>query len=282
LVSLNASPARGIFNKSFWSIEEFLMQGKFIRHTAFLLAVLVTIGLCVLDAGAQTRKKRRTHRATKRVVTNPPITPPKSQTPATSEEKIIPADEPAEEGEQNGAEVKPKKTKSESKSDDEDMQQTINALSNQVDRLTDKLTQMQENDKSLIDMERLTRAEQRAESLRSQQVDVESKLADLQSKLDQIEYALKPENIERVTQGYGTTRPEEARDSRRRQLENERSRTLAQIKILETSRARLETACANADAEVDLLRRKIQQQQDSAASAPPPEQRPANSKRKPQ
>ncbi len=50
------------------------------------------------------------------------------------------------------------------------MQQTINALSNQVNRLTDKLTQMQGNDRSLLDMERLTRAEQRSESLRSQQL----------------------------------------------------------------------------------------------------------------
>ena len=32
-----------------------------------------------------------------------------------------------------------------------------------------------------MDMERLSRAEQRAEALRSQQVEVESKLADLQS-----------------------------------------------------------------------------------------------------
>ena len=71
------------------------------------------------------------------------------------------------------------------------MQDTINSLSNQVDKLNDKLSQMQENDRSLIDMERLTRAEQRAESLRVQQVDVESKLADLQSKLEQIEYLLK-------------------------------------------------------------------------------------------
>ena len=136
------------------------------------------------------------------------------------------------------------------------MQDTINALSNQVDRLNDKLSQMQENDRSLIDMERLTRAEQRAESLRAQQVDVESKLADLQVKLEQIEYALKPENIERAA-GFGTVHPEEARETRRRQLESEKARTQAQIRILETSRARLETAVNTADAEVDALRRRI-------------------------
>ena len=55
--------------------------------------------------------------------------------------------------------------------------------------------------------------------------------------------------------------PEEARDTRRRQLESERSRVLAQIKILETSRARLATSVATADAEVDSLRRKIEMQQ---------------------
>jgi predicted nucleic acid-binding Zn-ribbon protein len=140
------------------------------------------------------------------------------------------------------------------------MQQTIHALTNQVDRLNDKLTQMQQNDRTLIDMERLTRAEQRAESLRAQQIDTESKLADLQSKLDQLEYELKPENIERAS-GYGTVHPEEARDARRRQLEGERTRVLSQIKILETSRSRLEQSVGSADAEVDNLRRKIELQQ---------------------
>jgi uncharacterized protein YlxW (UPF0749 family) len=90
--------------------------------------------------------------------------------------------------------------------------------------------------------------------------------------MDQIDYALKPENIERVTSGYGTTRPEEARDSRRRQLEGEKARLQAQLRILETSRARLETAVANADAEADLLRRRVQQQD---AVAPPIEATPA-------
>jgi predicted nucleic acid-binding Zn-ribbon protein len=109
-------------------------------------------------------------------------------------------------------------------------------------------------------MERLTRAEQRAESLRTQQVDVESKLADLQSKLELIEYQLRPENLEQAS-GYGTVHPEEARAARRRALEGERARAQAQIKILETSRTRLETSVVTADAEVDSLRRKIEAQQ---------------------
>jgi DNA repair exonuclease SbcCD ATPase subunit len=209
-------------------------------------------------------------------VTNPVIAPQGSEQPtAAGSEKIIStADEPNPQPEETTESVRPKKGKAKS-SDEADMQQTINSLSNQVDRLNDKLTQMQETEKTRLDMDRLTRAEQRSESLRAQQVDVESKLADLQSKLEQIEYQLKPESIERVG-GFGTVHPEEARDARRRQLENERSRVLAQIKILETSRARLETSVAAADAEVDALRRKIEMQQatQDASGVTTPEPRP--------
>ncbi len=140
------------------------------------------------------------------------------------------------------------------------MQQTITTLSNTVNRLNDRLTAMQEDDRYLLDMERLTRAEQRAESLRAQFIDVQSKMADLSAKLEQVEYYLKPENIDKATQGLGSTRPEDARDARRRQLENEKGRLQAQLAILETSRKRLELAISTADSEVDLLRDRLNQQ----------------------
>lgn len=244
------------------------MQSRFIRFSSLLLVIVIGLSVCAIDAAAQRRRKRRVHRVrrpvvTRRVITNPAIAPAGSEQPsAPDSEKIIStADQTVGEPEQDAESTQPKKRNGSTKnSNDGDMQQTINALSTQVDRLNDKLTQMQQNDRTLIDMERLTRAEQRAESLRAQQVDVESKLADLQSKLDQIEYQLRPENIERAG-GFGTVHPEEVRDARRRQLENERGRVLAQVKILETSRTRLETSVATADAEVDSLRRKIEMQQ---------------------
>jgi hypothetical protein len=244
------------------------MQRRFIRYGSFLLAVLIALSVCSLDADAQRRRKRRARRVTKPavtkpVITNPAIAPQGSEQSAQGEtEKIIStADESTSDTEQTTESATPKKSNGSNKSSDSpDMQQTINALSNQVDRLNDKLTQMQQNDRTLIDLERLTRAEQRAESLRAQQVDVEGKLADLQSKLDLIEYQLRPENIERSA-AYGTVHPEEARDGRRKQLESERTRVLAQIKILETSRTRLEQSLVTADAEVDALRRKIEVQQ---------------------
>jgi chromosome segregation ATPase len=240
------------------------MQNRFLRQTAFLLSLIVLLSLCVVDAGAQSRRRRRSRRVrrppvVRPVVTNPAIAAPGSEQEAIGPdgERIISTADQTTETEPVTEAGSPKKNTSTRPAD---MQQTINQLSNQVDRLNDKLTQMQQNDRTLIDMERLTRAEQRAESLRAQQLDTESKLADAQSKLEQIEYQLRPENIERAA-GYGTTHPEEAREARRRQLENEKSRLLAQTKILETSRARLETSVATADAEVDNLRQRIELQQ---------------------
>jgi chromosome segregation ATPase len=236
---------------------------RFLRSVAALLVLTVFLGLAIVDAGAQTRRKKRSRRVARPVVTNPTIITDEQDATSSDPKVISTADETVNESGEAGK-AKKKKTAT----TDEEMQTTINALSNQVNKLTDKLTQMQSNERSLLDMERLTRAEQRSESLRSQQLETETKLADLQAQLDQVVYAVKPENIERSMAGYGTTRPEEAREARRRQLENEKLRLQAQIKILETSKTRLETAVANADAEVDMLRRRLQQQDAVTTTAP--------------
>jgi len=108
-------------------------------------------------------------------------------------------------------------------------------------------------------MERLTLAAQRAEQLRAPLMDIPSKIDDFEAKLEQIEFALRPENVESATAGYGSTHPEQARDMRKKQLESERGRVQAQLKLAETSRSRLEVAVANADSEVDMLRAKLEQ-----------------------
>lgn len=238
---------------------------QYVRPVAVLVVLAVVIGLTFVDAGAQTRRKRRSRRVARPVITNPVITPAEEQSSTADPTVLSTADETTGESSSAGDTAKARRKKATTA--DEDMQQTINALSNQVNRLTDKLTQMQGNERSLLDMERLTRAEQRSEALRTQQLETETKLADYHAQLDQIEYSSKSENIERSLAGYGTTRPEEAREARRRQLESEKARLQVQIRILETSRARLETAVANADAEVDMLRRRLQQN-DATQAAP--------------
>jgi septal ring factor EnvC (AmiA/AmiB activator) len=79
----------------------------------------------------------------------------------------------------------------------------------------------------------------------------------LEARAEDIEFSLKPENIERSTAGYGTTRPEELREQRRKQLENEKERVRKQLDQLAASRTRLEQAIATSDAEVERLRKKL-------------------------
>lgn len=86
------------------------------------------------------------------------------------------------------------------------------------------------------------------EKLRAQLSAVQAKEEGLRARAQQLEESLKPENIERSLAGVGSTRPEELREARRRQLTIERDGVIAQLRLLETSRQRLEIAIANAEA----------------------------------
>jgi uncharacterized protein YlxW (UPF0749 family) len=89
-----------------------------------------------------------------------------------------------------------------------------------------------------------------AENLRTLLHDVQAEEADLQARVQQLDWDLRPENIERYFAGTGSTRPEELREQRRRLLQNEKDRVLARLERLAASRARLESSIAAADAEV--------------------------------
>lgn len=90
-------------------------------------------------------------------------------------------------------------------------------------------------------------AAESVEKLKAQLLDVQAKEEDLRARAQQLEESLKPENIEHSLAGVGSTRPEELRESRRRQLTIERDGVLARLKILETNRQRLETALSAAE-----------------------------------
>jgi hypothetical protein len=94
-----------------------------------------------------------------------------------------------------------------------------------------------------------TSATEKAAGLRAQLSNVETKQAELQTRLQTLEESLKPENIESALAGVGSTHPEDLREQRRRQLEIERNGVRAQLDLLNTSHSRLETAIAAADAD---------------------------------
>jgi peptidoglycan hydrolase CwlO-like protein len=93
-----------------------------------------------------------------------------------------------------------------------------------------------------------TIAEDSAAGLRTRLSEVQTKQAELQARLAELDEQSKPENIELGLAGVGTTHPEVLREQRRRQLEAEKTRVRSQLDQLNASRTRLETAIAQADA----------------------------------
>ena len=216
------------------------MSGKSIsRYALIALALFLVGGLLMVDSNAQKRKRKRRSSAPK--ITNPEIyQPPTTEnTNANNSGDTAPAESPSP------------------TPDPEAMKKTIQTLSNQVDKLTDKLNQMEESQRSMVDLERLGRAEQRSSQLRSEQREVQAKIGELEVRLEDVEFALKPENVERATAVYGTTRPEEIRAQRKKQLETERERVQKQLEQLRASDAHLTQAIATSDAEVDRLQKKL-------------------------
>lgn len=208
------------------------------------LALFMIAGFLLVDSSAQKRRRKRKPSAPQ--ITNPAIYQPSPVDNANSNNSGDTT---------NAADTQPARPASED--DPEAMKQTIRTLSGQVDKLANKINQMEESQRSLVDLERLSRAEARSSALQTELRDVQAKTAELEARAEDIDYALKPENIERSTAGYGTTRPEELREQRRKQLENEKERVRKQLDLLASSRTRLEQAIATSDAEVERLRKKL-------------------------
>ena len=220
------------------------------------------------DAQAQGRRRRPSRRVTNPVAARP-TAPAESSSTAPDASIISTAEGQTSPGtnDPNNSEDGNKRTTNGTRgaarseagngTEEESLQRTVNRLSTQVSGLTTDLNQLKEQQRTLINLERLTRAEQRAESLRAQLRDVMKQESDTQARAEQLEYELQPDAIERRAATSGSSRPEEIRAQLQRQLQAERERVRAQLETLTSGRQRLETAVANADTETERLRQLI-------------------------
>lgn len=246
------------------------MRIKTARWVSLALVALFLTVSCLSSADAQTRRRKRSRRVTNPIVRSAPADSSAQSgggaaQPGANDPQIIStaedqSNETAGEGNASatgaGARRAGRSRTSNGATDAEQdsMRRTVNRLSTQVTQLTDKLSQMEEQQRTLVNLERLSRAEQRAESLRAELRDVQAKEADLQARLEQLDFALLPENLDNSLAGFGSTRPEQLREQHRRQLESERARVRTQLDQLANGRTRLESAIATAEAEADHIR----------------------------
>ena len=138
-----------------------------------------------------------------------------------------------------------------------------------------KLESTQKNDydekqkRLLLNLDILTRSEQRAEALRKDLFEMIEKENAVKSKLDQIEYDIRPEMIERTLQLAGSMRPEEIREMKRKSLLAEKANMQAIMVQIQATRANLATNVEKADALVEKLRTKLEKDIDDALADDP-------------
>lgn len=90
-------------------------------------------------------------------------------------------------------------------------------------------------------------AVEKLEKLRLELIDVQGNEELLRARAQQLDEDLKPENIARSLAGIGSTKPEELREFRRRQLELEKKSVSAQLDAVVAKRVRLEAEIAQAE-----------------------------------
>jgi hypothetical protein len=144
--------------------------------------------------------------------------------------------------------------------------ETIKKLNDRIKLL--ESTQKAEKDESqkrlLLNLDILTRAEQRSESLRKQVFEMIEKENSVKTRLQQIEIDMRPEAIERSLQLMGSMKPEEVRENRRKSLDAERSNLSALLNDIQGTRSNLSLSLQKADAMVEKIRIKLEKDIDES------------------
>ena len=84
-------------------------------------------------------------------------------------------------------------------------------------------------------------------------------------RLEQIEFEIRPETIDRTTiQMGGSLRPEEIRENRRKTLDGERRNLQSLLAQIQTTHASLDTTLLRAEQLVDRLREKLEKDIDNS------------------
>ena len=149
--------------------------------------------------------------------------------------------------------------------------QSLEELGNRIRNLEAATTQTrskpdpdEKQKRLLLNIDILTKAEQRSEGLRKQLFELMEKETAIRTKIDSLDYNLRPEAIERTTAITGSMRPEELRASRQKSLESEKANLQKLLVEIDKSKASLEISLQRADALVEKLRTKLEKEIDAA------------------
>jgi archaellum component FlaC len=193
------------------------------------------------------------------------------QTPALPDEpSVISTADEQQEGTPRRTTATRARQNANTQAENERLHGTVRDLSTQVEQLSGQLNQMKTDQRAMFDLERLTRAEQRAEDLRRQLREVTDKEFQYQERIAEIDYESQPDSIQRRAALVGSLNPSAVREAIQQQLERERTRIQKQLELLGASHTRLEASVAASDAEVERLRQRVEAADQTQQASPAP------------
>lgn len=231
---------------------------------------LIVLSVSFSAANGQTarRKTRRTVKPTRAVITLPPPTSGEAEiiaragdeTVAGNQVLIAPENQPTAPAETLESKI-------------DKVGSNVRDLKTRVKSLEgNKQNEYDEKQRRLaLNLDILTKAESRAESLRKQMFDLAEKEDTIKTRLEQLENDSRPEMIDRQVAFAGSLRPEELRELRRKNMESEKTNLESLLAQVQSSRQNLDLNVQKADALVEKLRFKLEKDIDDALA---PEEEP--------
>lgn len=206
--------------------------------------------LVAFETDAQTSKRRK----------NVKPTPVASPTPSANEPFIVSR---ADDFPADGSQVVPVPSPS---------PEPFGTADTTIDDLRDRIKALETGRKDddakqkrlLLNLDILTKSEQRADTLRNQFFQMIEKENSIKSRIDQIDTDVRPEVIDRQLATVGSLRPEELRAQRRKSLDLEKQNLLNLLTEVQKNKASIEANLTKADALVERLRVRLEKEIDIA------------------
>ncbi|MEQ1604570.1 MAG: hypothetical protein ABL999_06850 [Pyrinomonadaceae bacterium] len=142
----------------------------------------------------------------------------------------------------------------------------IKELTERIKKLesTQKVDKDEKQKRLLLNLDILTRSEQRSESLRKQLFEMIEKENTVKGRLDQLEIDIRPESIERALQLNGSMRPEEVRENRRKSLAAERGNLQSLLAEIQNTKNNINLNLQKSEAMVEKIRVKLEKEIDDS------------------
>ncbi len=231
---------------------------KVFRLNKIVIVALAAFGLLIsfADLNAQTTRRKRTTLPAPRVSSTPPTSEPliisRAEDFPDSETMVVPANR----------DEKPATAVDSAERNIREMENLAGRIKNL--ETGSKKDYDEKQKRLLLNLDILTRSEQRAETLRKQLFEMIEKESAIRTKLELIENDIRPETIERNVAFAGSLRPEELRNMRRKNLEIERTNLQSLLTEIQRTKANLDQNVQRADILVEKLRNKLEKEIDDA------------------